>query len=286
MTSQSNMNNINIKELLQDYMFTADNICKYTKHMIHSFDNSFKPKSCLKNIEEFKKPTLTNNPQPPTNKPQPLTNKSPTLTNKFLHPTNKPKMYVPKKQKDTLFWCFYILKNGLSNYEEIEINNQFFTIEKTEKFKYIDLIRQNKQLLKIHKIKPITELEDDLAYKEKISILTFFALCAIENINVMLISNRKVYQLLTTDIETNHIVHRNNKTFQHSIELDVTKDTINKYKETYYMMDSFDSTLKGIGSYKLDELLELCKKLNINVELETNKKITKKYVYELLVLNY
>jgi len=49
-----------------------------------------------------------------------------------------------------------------------------------------------------------------------------------------------------------------------------------------------------MGSYKLDELTELCKRLNINIESnekssneKTNKKkIGKKDIYELLVLNY
>ena len=56
-------------------------------------------------------------------------------------------------------------------------------------------------------------------------------------------------------------------------------------------MSSFDATLKSIGSYKLDELLDLCKKLDINIEQNMNKKedkkkLTKKDIYELLVLNY
>jgi hypothetical protein len=40
-------------------------------------------------------------------------------------------------------------------------------------------------------------------------------------------------------------------------------------------------------SYKIDELIELCKKLDINISIqEGKKKITKKDIYELLVLNY
>ena len=37
-------------------------------------------------------------------------------------------------QKDNLFWCFYILKYGYSNYE-MEIYNKYFVVEKAEKFK-------------------------------------------------------------------------------------------------------------------------------------------------------
>jgi hypothetical protein len=50
-------------------------------------------------------------------------------------------------------------------------------------------------------------------------------------------------------------------------------------------MSSFDASLKSMGSYKLEELQDLCNKLNINIT-ETKKKKTKKDIYELLILNY
>lgn len=278
MIKQAHNNKSNIMIDLQDYMFTSTNIDRYTKHMIQLSDSIIiRPKSSLKNIEKK------------VNKKQLVQDK---IKNKCEVKRKKEDMYRPK-QKDSLFWCFYILKHGFSNYE-MDINNKYFVVEKNEKFKYIELLRKNKDLLKIHKIKPLTELEDDLANKDKISIKTFFALCILENINVLLVNKRKVYELLCTDIDDKHpinIVHRNSEVYEHSIELDVTQDTINKYRETYYKMSSFDATLKSIGSYKLEELTDLCKKLDINInecnkKKEGNKKITKKDIYELLVLKY
>ena len=56
-------------------------------------------------------------------------------------------------------------------------------------------------------------------------------------------------------------------------------------------MSNFDATLKSMGSYKLEELTDLCKKLDININECNNKndgkkRITKKDIYELLVLKY
>jgi hypothetical protein len=144
----------------------------------------------------------------------------------------------------------------------------------------------NKDLLKIHKIKPLSLLEDDLANQEKISIKTFFALCIIENINIILIDKRKVYEVLTTDEPKIHVIHRNSITYEHYIELDVPVDKINMYKETYYNMSNFDTSLKAMSSYKVEELLELCKKLEINIDIKEKKKITKKDIYELLVQQF
>jgi hypothetical protein len=170
----------------------------------------------------------------------------------------------------------------------MEVGNQQFSIEKQEKFKYIYELRKpsNKDLLKIHKIKPLSLLEDDLANQERISIKTFFALCIIENMNVILIDKRKVYEVLTTDDPKIHVIHRNNITYEHHIELDVSAEKYITYKESYYKMSNFDSSLKAMSSYKVEELLELCKKLDINTEIKEKKKMSKKDIYELLVQQF
>jgi len=253
------INNELVIEEIQDYMFTSKNLTRYIKHMI-------------------------NNKATPLNK----YNKKELKENHVKDKKLSKKIYKPK-QKDSLFWCFYILKHGYSNYE-MDINNQYFVIEKKEKFKYIDMLRNNKDIIKLHKIKPFTELEDDLANKDKISVKTFFALCILENINVLLVDKRKIYEVTCIDIDNNHpvnIIHRNSNTLEHHIELNATNDVINNYRDTYYKMNSFDSSLKAMSSYKLEELIDLCKKLDINIEVNSNeKKKTKKDIYQLLVLNY
>ena len=301
---------------LQDYMFTSENLIRFTKHMIqininpkastnnitknitnhYNSEANVKSDDCVK-INTKSENTITTNKTITTNNLI-TTNKSITTNNSIT--TNKTIMkkkyekekettYKPK-QKDSLFWCFYILKYGYSNYE-MEINNQYFTIEKKEKFNYIELLRKNKDLLKIHKIKPFTELEDDLANKDKISVKTFFALCVLENINVLLVDNRKIFEFTCVDIDDSHpvnIVHRNRNNYEHYIELNVTDDILKNYRETYYNSSLLEASIKSIGSYKCDELIELCKKLDIglNIKEEGKKKMTKKDIYELLVLNY
>ena len=282
--------NIKTEEIitnLQDYMFTSDNLSRLTKHIIQL---DLKPKQKIPLLESNEllivKPNKSNksNESNESNENTKQTHFRKVVKDKVA--PKKETIYRLRK-KDSLFWCFYILKNGFSNYE-MEINNQYFVVEKTEKFKYIDLIRKNKDILKLHKIKPLTELEDDLANKDKISVKTFFALCILENINVLLVDKRKIFELTCIDIDDKHpvnIIHRNSILYEHYIELDVTPDMLQKYRDTYYKMSSFDSTLKSMGSYKLDELTDLCKKLNISIDV-TKKKITKKDIYQLLVLNY
>ena len=248
--------------LLNKNMFNGKNLRQFTKHMIDVFCISNEKNSTIKQTKPIKQ------------------------IKENVARVSKDTIYKPLK-KDSLFWCFYILKYGFSKYE-MEVGNQHFSIEKQEKFKYIDVLRKptNKDLLKIHKIKPLSLLEDDLANQEKISIKTFFALCIIENINIILIDKRKVYEVLTTDEPKIHVIHRNSITYEHYIELDVPVDKINMYKETYYNMSNFDTSLKAMSSYKVEELLELCKKLEINIDIKEKKKITKKDIYELLVQQF
>jgi hypothetical protein len=302
-TNKDNMTNIVMG--LKDYMFTSDNLMRFTKHMIQ---HDIIPKCSLKNIDknelhtskiesidiDAKKIDVKSNKRPDTKTSEV---KRQASLESPVKPTKKPRMeekiYKPR-QKDSLFWCLYILKNGYFKYE-MEIINQYFVVEKTEKFKYIEMLRKNKDLIKLHKIKPFTELENDLANKDKISIKTFFALCILENINVLLVDKRKVYEITCIDIDETHpvnVIHRNSQTYEHFIELNSSPDILQKYRDTYYKMETFDSTLKAIGSYKVDELIDLCKKLDINIDKNDSndedhkKKKTKKDIYELLVLNY
>jgi hypothetical protein len=177
----------------------------------------------------------------------------------------------------------------------MEIGSQHFLVEKTEKYANIDLLRtkENKDLLKINKIKPLSDLEDDLANKERISIKTFFALCVIEKMNILLVDNRKIYQSINNDSPIRNVIHRNSKTYEHHIELNVSNEAITEFREKYYNVSGFDKALKSMTAYKVDELQDICKQLNINIfdnAKETvnakPKKLTKKDIYELIIQNF
>lgn len=187
------------------------------------------------------------------------------------------------RQKDCLFWSFYIMKHGLFTYEMNVLSQSFFT-EKQEKFKYIELIRQNKELLKLHKIKNLASLENELANEKTISIKTFIAMCIIENINVYLVNNRKLYINILDETLPINIIFKNKNKSNYCIDFQTTEEKINNYKENYLIMETFEDNLKSINSYKVNDLLIICKKLNLTIS--SDEKITKKYLYELISKNY
>ncbi len=296
--NNNNMNNqkmnnkqYNVVECLQDYMFTSANLARYNKDVyvstcsnkkIQTNEDAFINNYSNTHGKVIKTPVIKS----PVIKSQDIKSQDKT-------PVFNTNIYKPMK-KDSLFWCFFILKYGFSKYE-MEIGSQHFLVEKTEKYANIDLLRtkQNKDLLKINKIKPLSDLEDDLANKERISIKTFFALCVIEKMNILLVDNRKIYQSINNDSPIINVIHRNSKTYEHHIELNVSNETISEFREKYYNVSGFDNALKSMTAYKLDELHDICKQLNINILENVKdtvnakpKKLTKKDIYELIVQNF
>jgi len=265
-TPKTNDNNTvlyNVVAELQDYMFTGDNLKQFNKHS-----------------QNAKRPNRDNKDKFVSSNAEKVKEKD----------KDKPKDDIYKPfQTDSLFWCFYILKYGLSKYE-MEVGNQHFPIEKAEKFRYIELFRTKKDILKINKIKPLADLENDLANNPRISIKTFFALCIVEKINILLVDKRKIYESITNDETKVNVIHRNGVSYENSIEFNVPDDKLANYRDTYYKVQGFDSGLKSMTSYKVDELLELCKKFDIDVSNSKpngdTKKLAKKDIYELLVQNF
>jgi hypothetical protein len=282
MNNQKMNNKIyNVVECLQDYMFTSANLARYNKDV-------YMPASLNKKIQTNEDAFINN-----YSNTHAKVIKTSFIKTQDKTPVLNTNIYKPMK-KDSLFWCFYILKYGFSKYE-MDIGSQHFLVEKTEKYANIDLLRtkENKDLLKINKIKPLSDLEDDLANKERISIKTFFALCVIEKMNILLVDNRKIYQSINNDSPIINVIHRNSKTYEHHIELNVSNETITEFREKYYNVSGFDKALKSMTAYKVDELQDICKQLNINILDNTKetvnakpKKLTKKDIYELIIQNF
>ena len=224
------------------------------------------------------------------------------------------RFFIPR-QKDTLFWCFYIIKNGFSKYE---MEPTSYIKERNEKIKYVEMLRERKHLLKEHKIKPISDIEDYLANKEQINLKTFIALCILEGINIIILdtvtyieynieNSQNVFVIhknslskygieLNDSVETNHTVELNHSVEKnHSVELNhsverilrVNPDIIQTYRDTRYKILNMDKPILSVSSYKLGELIAICKLLCINYEVTGDdlviKKRTKQDIYNMIV---
>ena len=184
-------------------------------------------------------------------------------------------IFVPF-EKDTLFWCLYIMKNGETNYELL--NNRNYIIEKKLKIEYIEKIRKEKQLLKTYKFTTLSYLENRLANEDKIDVNTFLSLCVLENLNVMYINKKTYYQLSMSDDGPLHIIYSLDKyRFGHEINNTFVKSSL-------FQIDNVNKPIQSISNYKIQELIDICEKLSIEtIDKETNKKKNKNELYESLV---
>lgn len=90
---------------------------------------------------------------------------------------------------DTLFWCYYILKNNMLQYEQLNISLSF-VIEKKHKIELVEYIRQNKTSLKGYKLVSLDHIENQLANEIKIDLATFFSLCYMDKLQVFYFNDK------------------------------------------------------------------------------------------------
>lgn len=227
---------------LQDYMLSEENIKKTLVMKLETSVRSFKSKMEDKNMKP------------------------------------KSSIFVPK-EKDSLFWCFFIMKYGDVKYETTD--NKNIIIEKKNKIEYVEKIRKEKQIVKTYKFATLTHIENNLANDNYLDIKTFLTLCAIENLNILFVKNKTYYELLMNDSNELHIVYllQNDK---YGYEINSTN--AEQIKSTYYKLDNIDKPIKSMSGYKISELIEICQKLAIDtINKETNKSKCKKDLYEAII---
>jgi hypothetical protein len=180
---------------------------------------------------------------------------------------------------DSLFWSFYIMKNGEEAYESLGKIN--IVIERKIKIEYIERFRESKQVLKTYKTAPLTHIENVLLNEKQIDIKTLIALSVIEGISFMYIYKNTYFEMnIDTDESTqiNAIVRMDMPT---KYGYKIIQDS-KPIRESFYKIDNMNKPLKSMSAYKLDELVVFCNKLGMTIGND-GKKASKKSLYEMLV---
>jgi hypothetical protein len=216
-----------------------------------------------RNIERILQHTIKGNEQ--------ISSKSKTKIKKAI---TKNTQFLLPKFVDTLFWCYYIICNGISAYEIIHGDGFKDSLEM--KIQLVYSVRENKELLKKNKWKR-NAIEDELVNHKTISVSAFMCICAISNFNVVYIDGKKMYTLLNNeDITTNlNIIEKTANGY--SIFIGNNAEIYQKYtqiREQLWQIDNLTKPLRGISSYKAKDLQEICHKLHIDIN--NDKKMPKK----------
>ena len=248
MLSQDFLNNIRDVNLSRD-------VGARSKTRDHKKENTI-----LSNIElEAPTPTLT-----PT--------ASENITN-----TQELSFFTPR-QKNSLFWCLYIIANGLSGYE---YEKNYFTAEQEFKVKTIERIKkgENKQILKEHKMsKNMIESGLMVSGTSGISPKILYALSLFYNVNIFYIYKKTYYEMFA-NTNTNasskvYIIQFDPDINYYSVCLGVGLDEgktqiieyIENIKKTCLKLENLDDVnkpLRPIASYSQTDLVNIAAKMNI-----------------------
>ena len=215
---------------------------------------------------------------------------------KKLSKYNEPfKINNHKNFADKLFWIFYKIINNLNDVDLEHINS--FKIMKEFKINCVEKLKNQKNILKDFKIQKGL-VEDDLTNNEKISFKTFHGLCVLYLVNVLIIRDNNTYCVLCTNNDEKVINLQNYKILKisnvkmsaqfnnYDIELvnnDFTEEDLQQILKSYYVIENIEKPLKAFSNYKLDDLVNIAEKLNINIYDENAKKKKKQELYENII---
>lgn len=177
------------------------------------------------------------------------------------------------KEVDQLFWYFYIALHG---YDDYKLLDNKFTLEKTIKIGNIEKMRSNNSILKQQKLK-ITDYETTLLNSKKIDIQTLCGLAAYNQLNIFYVKDKIYYHFNFGDINDAIIIYNDGK--NHSCDVNPTKQLIETINKNYYYIENPNKPIKGISTYKVDEISNICQKLGIKTQLESGKSKSKKQMY-------
>jgi len=173
--------------------------------------------------------------------------------------------------RDTLFWCLYILHHGYLEYMKIQIN--YGNAYLNEKKKVYDNLYNKRDLVKTCNMKitnvAFQEIMSDLiSYSNKnIHYALLYALIAHYKYNIIILNkDKQSFFHFKNDMngDATHLIEiRKGKYFNISKE-NMNDDEINTIYNTYILLHKYDKPMKGVSSYKVDDLKKIAEKLHLN----------------------
>jgi hypothetical protein len=174
--------------------------------------------------------------------------------------------------RDTLFWSLYILNYGQTEYESI--GHGYSNVEISEKQKIIDFIKKSPNIVKTKVM--LQEIMSDLMTNTRITPSTLPALSAFYKKRIIITKGNKFFIELcppdAVDMETVHLI----KNDKGNYSIDYNTPNLDKL----IRLNSHDSPLKAISTYKTDELNDIA----IRVGIDTTVKRKKAELYQEIVL--
>jgi hypothetical protein len=191
---------------------------------------------------------------------------------------------ISPTQKDTLFWCIFILHFGYNEY--LQVNRNYGIKELEVKQKIIEYLNKTPGVLKqtnykITKASVQEILSDFLTSQKETSMLCFIAMISYFKMNIIMVdsTNRFMLEFISNKDENlpTYVLYKDGYgKYKVNIE-PIFADNINNMKNTLICLENYMKPLKTVSNYKIDDLLDLARKLGVYNE---NTKYKKNDLYE------
>ena len=174
--------------------------------------------------------------------------------------------YVPKKisqpvssfhtprYTDKLFWCFYIIHKGVTDYRCI--GQKVFSVETEMKIGLVEVVRDKAALLKQHKISA-RATEAELVSSPRIGLTTFRALCVLHDISCLVLKGRMCYEVNAGGGAGGgppEVLMVGSADHSFALDMENTASKVRKYMDEFWVVASLEKPLLSVSSYKLGDL--------------------------------
>jgi len=210
-----------------------------------------------------------------------------------IQPREERSLITPR-QPDTLFWCLYIIRYGYNDY--VQIDRNYGVKELEEKQKILEFVKENKVNMKNTNYKitnvAIQEIMSELMTQQKqTSFLSLTAVSVYYNINLLIINEKtkcmlefwvnkeRVNDVFYDDNTLTYLLYKD-EFGKYSVQLEyIPPSKMIELREKYIVLEQYNKYLKALSNYRLEDLENLAKKLNIYV---SNVKYKKGELYEMV----
>ena len=208
----------------------------------------------------------------------------------ILKETNKKSTVFFPQRENSLFWCMFIANYGYAEYEYI--GKKYANRELHEKQLIADTLRKDPQLMKNsnHKITnvAIKEIISELMVDKKSKLSTIFAFVTVYKKNVFIFKDKTYLYFSCTKSslqDDNNQFDDNTVIIEYQdddfgIDLEVTQDKVTEILKNTLQLESIEKPLKGISAYKVSELEDMGRVLDIKLEVAVKKSELYEIIYK------
>ena len=196
------------------------------------------------------------------------------------------KELISPRHQDTLFWCLFIINFGYKEY--LQVDRNYGVKELEEKQKIYEFIKNNAAKVKQTNYKitnvAIQEMLSELMTPQKqTSMLSLIGLIVYYNVNLLIVNEETKCMLefwANTEMKTDTFTYILYKSSDGKYKLqfeNIGEYKVKELRNKYMVLEHYSKYMKSVSSYKVEELEEMARKLNI---FDETKKYKKNDLYE------